>query len=186
MRADAALNRERVLAEARRALADGDDSLRFNDLARRAGVGIGTVYRQFPTRQALLEAIVSAQLRELAELAQTLSRENDVSAALARFLHTALMAAVTQPALVDVLLATQDEGADITRAKCEIADAVSDLLGKARQHGVARTDLDGGDILTLLCGLQHAIANRPDPTAAAEHYLRVLLLGLGLPDRADG
>ena len=124
--------------------------------------------------------------RELAELAQTLSRENDVSAALARFLHTALMAAVTQPALVDVLLAPQDEDADITHAKCEIADAVSDLLDKARQAaGVARTDLDGGDILTLLCGLQHAIANRPDQTAAAERYLRVLLLGLGLPDCAD-
>ncbi|GAA2869456.1 hypothetical protein GCM10010517_29450 [Streptosporangium fragile] len=85
-----------------------------------------------------------------------------------------------------VFLAAEDAGAETTKARTDIAEAVSTLLTRARDAGAARSELDGRDVLKPLCGLRHAIAAAgDDQTAAAERFLAVILPGLGLPTGQD-
>lgn len=182
MRADARRNQERILAEARGAVGAGDTDVTLNELARRAGVGVGTVYRLFPTQQAMLEAVVEDGLREMIDLATAAARAEDAAAGLAEFFRTSLQRAVREPGLVSVLVAVDDAVTKTSRTKVELAGAVTPLLDRARRAGAVRSDLTGEDLLKLLCGLQHAIAaSRDDPAAITERYLALVLTGLGLP-----
>ncbi|MEV6710079.1 TetR/AcrR family transcriptional regulator, partial [Micromonospora wenchangensis] len=111
LRADAARNRDRVLATARALVAEGDLSLQLNDIARRAGVGVGTVYRHFPTRRALLEALAADAFAALLDQAQTASRDDDPWAGLQRLLRSILLGQLTEPTLAEVLSTSPDEDA---------------------------------------------------------------------------
>ncbi len=182
MRADARRNQERIFDEARSAVGAGDTAITLNELARRAGVGVGTVYRLFPTQQAMLEAVVEDGLREMTDRAIAAAEVEDAAAGLAEFFRSSLLRAVREPGLVGVLVAVDDAVTKTSRSKVELARAVSVLLDRARAAGAHRSDLTGEDLLKLLCGLQHAIAaSREDPAAVTERYLSVVLLGMGLP-----
>ncbi|MBK3604867.1 TetR family transcriptional regulator [Streptomyces sp. MBT54] len=152
MRADAVRNREKVFGEARRAVADGETGLTLNELARRAGVGVGTVYRVFPTQRAMLESVLEEAVRQLTDAAEEAHGRPDPASALVDFLRTALAAAG------------------------ELVAAVSGLLGLVRPA----LALTGENLLKLLCGLVHAVGEHPVERrgAAAEAYLALLRGGL--------
>ncbi len=176
MRADAVRNREKVFDEARRAVLDGEIALTLNELARRAGVGVGTVYRVFPTQRAMLECVLEEAVRRLVDTAEEAQGQPDPASALVGFLRAALTAALAQPGLINVLITGTDETESLRRAKGELVAAVSRLLGLVRPAPA----LTGENLLKLLCGLVHAVGEHPAErrSAAADNYLALLRGGL--------
>lgn len=176
MRADAARNRRKIFDEAHRAVAGGEVALTLNELARRSGVGVGTVYRLFPTQRAMLEAVLEESVRDLIHVADRAAREPDPVRALVGYLRLALSAALARPRLMDVLITGTDETDSLREAKAELAAAISRLL--ERVHPAPA--LTGENLLKLQCGLFQAISEHPADrqAAATDAYLRLLQAGL--------
>ncbi|MFG1961836.1 TetR/AcrR family transcriptional regulator [Nonomuraea sp. NPDC049028] len=178
LRADAARNRARVLRVAREQLAAGDDSLQLNTIARLAGVGVGTVYRHFPNRHALLEALSAERFQQLVTEAQNAAADEDVLAGLHRLLRFTLGRALDDAGFAAVLESAGDAGAQTSEMKIELDRALEELLDRARAAGAVRHGLAADDIRRLLCGVQHAVRSGDGDPKYAELYLDVLLQGL--------
>ncbi|MET0237611.1 MAG: helix-turn-helix domain-containing protein [Kibdelosporangium sp.] len=180
LRADALRNRERLLEVAREELASGNLSLQLNDIARKAGVGVGTAYRHFPTPQALLEALVGHHLRLLIDIARQALAMDDIQAAFTFMLRTMLDVLMrTDGGVSAVMAAIEDAAEDTTNAKEELSVTTGELLCRAYEAGVVRRDISAEDVRNLMCGLERAIRIWPDddPTRA-DRYLDVLIQGL--------
>ncbi|MFC8075058.1 TetR/AcrR family transcriptional regulator [Streptomyces sp. NPDC057307] len=176
MRADAVRNRQRIFDEAHQAVTAGEITLTLNELARRSGVGVGTVYRLFPTQRAMLEGVLADSVRGLIDVATEAERLPEPVQALIEFLHAALSAALAQPGLVDILITATDETESLRQAKTELGAATSRLLARIEPAPA----LTAENLLKLLCGLVHAVNEHPADrrTGAAEAYLRILRGGL--------
>jgi AcrR family transcriptional regulator len=176
MRADAARNNQKIFETASQAIAAGETDLTLNALARRAGVGVGTVYRLFPTQRAMLEAVVEDAVADLNRLGAEAMREPDTRRALDGFLKSALSEALARPGLFNVLITAGDERDSLRQAKAELVETTSRLLG----HAQPNSPLTGENMLKLLCGLIHAINEHPVDRrpAAVEGYLQLLSNGL--------
>lgn len=170
-RADAVRSRERILAVAR----EHGDTVRFNELARHAGVGVGTVYRHFPNAHALQEALARSTLERMLELADEAATRPDTEA-LHAMLSAALDLQLRDGGLQAVLLSAQDEAPEVTALKRAIFSRFEAMLARARESGVVRPDLDIEQLEHLVCGIEHAV--RLGSTADAPLYLDVLLTGL--------
>ncbi|MBP2324385.1 AcrR family transcriptional regulator [Kibdelosporangium banguiense] len=180
LRADALRNRERLLDVARQELAGGNVALQLNDIARKAGVGVGTVYRHFPTPQALLEALVGEQLNQLVEIARQALAMADIQAAFTFMLRSTFdMLLCTDGGLSVVMLAIEDADCGTTRAKDELGVLTAELLRRAHEAGVVRRDLTAADVRNLVCGVEHAVRTWPDGDQnRSARYLDVLIQGL--------
>lgn len=178
LRADAARNRARVLQVAREQLATGDDSLQLNAIARLAGVGVGTVYRHFPNRHALREALSAERFQELVDEAQAAAADEDALAGLHRLLRFALMHALDDTGFAAVLESASDTDAQTSALKAELDGTVAHLLDRARRTGVIRRDVEADDMRRLLCGVEHAVRSGDSDPARIAIYLDVLLEGL--------
>lgn len=178
LRADAARNRSQVLRVAREQLADGDTSLPMNTIARRAGVGVGTVYRHFPSRQSLLEALAYDSFQTLVRETQAAAVEPDPAVGLQRMLRCALQCQLRDIGLAVVLATPDFECPETLELGAELVDSVSQVLDQARQAGVIRADVEADDIRRLLTGVYEAIRAGADPTDHTEPYLQVLVRGL--------
>ncbi|KJS61490.1 transcriptional regulator [Streptomyces rubellomurinus] len=181
MRADAARNRTRVLQVAREQLAAGDDSLQLNAIARLAGVGVGTVYRHFPNRHALREALSAERFRELVDEAQAAAADVDALAGLRRLLRFTLARALDDSGFASVLESANDAEAQTSALKAELDLAVAHLLDRARGLGAVRRDIEADDVRRLLCGVEHALRSGACDPTRTEVYLDVLLEGLRPP-----
>ncbi|GAA4660286.1 TetR/AcrR family transcriptional regulator [Amycolatopsis dongchuanensis] len=177
-RADAARNREHVLGIARAQVASGDDSLQLNTIARLAGVGVGTVYRHFPTRQALLEALAAEPLSELAERAETAATDADSEAALHELLRYALNRILRDSCLAAVLESAELEDPAVEKLKNRFDKALSALLRAGKRENRIRKDVRPADIRSLLCGVAHALQASPHTPKHARQYLQILTAGL--------
>ncbi|WP_311765193.1 TetR/AcrR family transcriptional regulator [Streptomyces zingiberis] len=179
MRSDAARNRQRIFEEARTAVIGGESALTLNELARRAGVGVGTVYRVFPTQRVMLESVLEETVRELIDAAAVADGHTDPGRALLDFLRTALLAALARPGLTDVLITGSDETDSLHQAKGELVGITSHLLARVRPAPA----LTGENLLKLLCGLIHAVSEHPPErqAAAIDNYLDLLRSGLAPP-----
>ncbi|WP_395244433.1 TetR/AcrR family transcriptional regulator [Agromyces sp. MMS24-K17] len=153
-RADAARSRVRILDVARQC--DPAD-LRLNDVARRAGVGVGTVYRHFPTVHALLEAVVTSDLERYRELARRAAAEPDPAVALDLLVRDGLALQLEDGGLQAVLLASEDASADVATLKRELAQVADAVVAAAREAGVVRADLTTARLQHLVCGIEHAV-----------------------------
>ncbi|WP_367131903.1 TetR/AcrR family transcriptional regulator [Saccharothrix sp. HUAS TT1] len=178
LRADAARNRERVLEAARSRLASGDDSLQLNAIAKLAGVGVGTVYRHFPTRHALLEALVAERFRRLVERAREVAADPDPARGLRALLRHTLDLSLADPGFAAVLESADRAGAPTSALKAELDQAVTPLLDRAREAGAVRSDVVADDVRRLLCGVEHAVRSGDDDPRYAELYLDILVAGL--------
>ncbi|WP_299038445.1 TetR/AcrR family transcriptional regulator [uncultured Pseudokineococcus sp.] len=177
LRADAARNRAQVLEAAAAQLAAPDGDLAMNVLARTAGVGVGTVYRHFPTRQVLLEALAADGLEALVAAAETAAAD-ECSAGLEAVLRTGLRLQLTDAALGAVLAAQEPACVD-TRALTErLESAVGQVLDRARTAGDVRDDVAPDDVRRLLYGLARAVSCGPGRLAPSARYVDVLLQGL--------
>ena len=172
-RADARRNYEKVLAAAREAFAEGGESTALEEIARRAGVGIGTLYRHFPNRQALLEALYVDEVEELCRSAAEL---DDPWEALSSWFERFIGYIATKQALGGELLKYLDRDAELFKAsRAALYEAGEPLLTRAQEAGVVRPDVGIGDVLSMVMGIAKIPAADP---AQNEHMLRIALDGL--------
>jgi AcrR family transcriptional regulator len=180
MRADARRNRQRLLDAALQVYAEhGADDASLDEIARRAGVGIGTLYRHFPTRQALLEAVYRDQVEELCAVARELSDSDEApERALERWLRALMAFATTKKNLSSALMSGPNKSEVATSCSAMVREAATKLLAEAQRTGQVREDVDAVDLLRM----SHALAiaadlpySHPDQ---GERLMSVLLAGL--------
>jgi AcrR family transcriptional regulator len=151
MRADARRNYERLLGEAQRAFAEHGVEASLEDVARRAGVGIGTLYRHFPTRDALLETLLRTRFDGQAERARELLTHPEPLAALQAWLTGLGEATATYRGLVDLTAdALNDESSRLYASCHAMREAASHLVERAQQAGELRADVTTHELLLLL------------------------------------
>jgi AcrR family transcriptional regulator len=175
-RADALRNYEKLVAAAREAFTEADRSASLEDIARRAGVGIGTLYRNFPTRTDLVQAVyvdeVEALSRSAGELAD-LAPWDALTAWLQRFVGYV----ATKQALADELFAVADAERQAVFASCRsmLYAAGEPLLRRAQDEGIVRPDVTIEEVVRLVGG----IAKMPsDDPAEVQRVLAIALDGL--------
>jgi AcrR family transcriptional regulator len=174
-RADARRNYEKVLAAAREAFAEGGESTALEEIARRAGVGIGTLYRHFPTRQALLEALYVDEVEEVCRTAAELDGE-DPWEALSGWFERFIGYMATKQALAAELLNYVDRSAEVFKtSRAALFSAGEPLLTRAQEAGAVRPDVDIAEVIQLVMGIAKIPTEDPRQT---EHILRVALDGL--------
>ncbi len=168
MRTDAKKNYDQILGVARDLLATGGADASLRDVARTAGVGLGTMYRHFPTREALLEALLRTSFDHLGVRAGELERTDPSDAALVSWLReTIALAHNYSGAIRSMVAAIEDEGSALHAACVAMKAAGTRLLVRAQTEGKARPDLDGADLFALVGALawvndQPALTQRSD------------------------
>ncbi|CAM5577853.1 helix-turn-helix domain-containing protein [Kitasatospora aureofaciens] len=181
LRKDAARNWERIVAVARE-LVDQGTPLQLNDVARRAGLGVGTVYRHFATPEALLEAVATPCLEALAAHGRQALADTDAWRALESFLTRTVEAQVTDASVAPVAAASVDALPRTTELKESLWSTGTALLDRARAAGAVRPDLAAADLVPLMCGIAYAVdvhGSAPaDRIDTAHRYLAALLGGL--------
>lgn len=177
-RSDAVRNRAKLLVVARRALVD-DESLTMNELARLAGVGVGTAYRHFPSREALLETLLVEPFQQLLEAAQQAEQDDDAWAGIERILRLAFELELGEPGFATVFSAVDDARRETVELKVTIGAIVEGLLDRARLQGTIRSDVGADDLRRLVCGMDYAVRSGiDDDRSTAERYFQILLSGL--------
>lgn len=152
-RADARRNYEALLAAAAEAFTENGTAASLEDIARRAGVGIGTLYRHFPTRQALLEAVYVDEVEEMSAKANDLG-DLDPWDALVTWLRQFVRYAATKRALADEMLNTIDAEAQVfVSCRAAITEAGEMLLTRAQESGDARKDTNFTDVGRMVAGI---------------------------------
>jgi len=156
-RADAVRNRERVLAAAKAVFSAGGPDASLEAVARRAGVGIGTLYRHFPTREALFEAVYRREVEQLGELAEQLKSEASPVAALRRWLRSNVEFVATKKGMVAALsLAVHGSSSELYAYTFDrLTKAVGALLDRAVVAGEIRPDISPEDVLRILAGMSY-------------------------------
>jgi AcrR family transcriptional regulator len=174
-RADARRNYEKVLAAAREAFAEGGESTALEEIARRAGVGIGTLYRHFPNRQALLEALYLDEVDEVCRSAAEL-HDGDPWEALNGWFDRFIGYMATKQALAGELLNYLGRDAPLFKdCRTSLFTAGEPLLKRAQEAGVVRPDVNIGDVIQMVMGIAKVPAGDP---AQTRHILRIALDGL--------
>jgi AcrR family transcriptional regulator len=174
-RADARRNYEKVLAAAREAFAEGGESTALEEIARRAGVGIGTLYRHFPNRQALLEALYVNEVDELCRSAEGL-QEQDPWEALEAWFERFIAYMATKRALAHELLNYVDQDAPLFRVcRSSLFAAGEPLLKRAQDAGEVRPDVEFSEILQMVMGIAKIPSADPEQI---ERLVRIALDGL--------
>jgi len=174
-RADARRNYEKVLAAARGAFAEGGESTALEEIARRAGVGIGTLYRHFPNRQALLEALYVNEVEEVCRSAVELEGA-DPWEALNGWFERLIGYLATKQALASELLNYVERDAPLFQVcRTSLYAAGEPLLARAQEAGVVRPDVEFPEVMQMLMGIAKIPASDP---GQVEHILRIALDGL--------
>ena len=160
MRADAVRNRARILEAAEAVFASEGIEAPVDAIAEKAGVGVGTLYRHFPTKEQLCEAILLERLAALAEDARALAGAEDPAAAFFGFLaHVVEQAAFKRDLLVAVMGAGLAFEVSAAGVKDELRAAVGELLGRAQEAGAVRADVTPDMVMALVGATCQAAAN---------------------------
>jgi AcrR family transcriptional regulator len=176
MRADARRNYERIVAVAREAFAEHGPEAPLDDIARRACVGPGTLYRHFPCREDLIEAVYRADIEQLSRRAHELLETHSPEDALAAWLHEQIDFVLRKRGLATTLKAAMGQNSETFQlCKTMINDAAAALLVPAQAAGTVRADVEPLDVLRL----GHAIGVAAETTPeSAKRLLNVVLEGL--------
>ncbi|MCO5998286.1 TetR/AcrR family transcriptional regulator [Actinoallomurus rhizosphaericola] len=165
MRADARRNYERLLAEAKASFLEHGADASLEEIARRAGVGIGTLYRHFPTRLALQEAVYRVEMDELAAKAYELAETAPPEEGLAAWILTISQYSRKKRGLTQTLKAVIDlQSETFIRCHEDIEQAAETVLTRAQEAGTARPDLRPCDVLRLAHALSVASERAPEDT----------------------
>ena len=174
-RADARRNYEKVLTAAREAFAEGGESTALEEIARRAGVGIGTLYRHFPNRQALLEALYVGEVEEMCRSAAELD-SSDPWEALNGWFEGFIAYIATKRALAAELQNYLEQDAPLFQAcRSSLYEAGEPLLTRAQEEGIVRPDVTIGEVIQMVVGIAKMPTSDPKQN---EHILRIALDGL--------
>ncbi len=179
LRADARRNYVRLLDAAREAFGELGTDASLDDIARRAGVGIGTLYRHFPTRQHLMAAVLRDDMAALVAEAEELLASRAPAEALAGWLRAVTAHAVASRGLAAALMCAPPGEASAPRSQCDALKlAGGRLLARAQDAGEVRRDIDAADLFALVNGIawasEHAYPDKPHP----DKLLDLMLGGL--------
>jgi AcrR family transcriptional regulator len=174
-RADARRNYDKVLSAAREAFAEGGAATSLEEIARRAEVGIGTLYRHFPSRQALLEAVYVDELEELCRTAADLN-ELPPWDALVAWMHRFVAYMHTKQALAQELLNYFDRDAALFQScRAALYAAGEPLIQRAQEAGAVRPDTDLSEVIQMVGGIAKIPTSEP---GQIDHILEIALDGL--------
>lgn len=183
-RADAARNRERVLQAAKAVFSTGGPQASLEAVAREAGVGIGTLYRHFPTREALFEAVYRREVDQLVDLAAELASCPAPVAALRQWLHANVEFVATKKGMVAALALAAQGSTDLKAYTSErLTAAVRGLMDRAVAIGELRADIGPADVLHMLVALCYG-SNAPGWQHNVLRLLDVFVDGLRRPPAA--
>lgn len=185
-RADALRNRERIVSAARELFVEFGPDVPLDDVARRAGVGNATLYRNFPDRAALThEVVLAVTFRTTLRAEEAVAAEADPFAALSRFVHAAADERVG--ALCPMLSGVFDrDHPELLAARRRLEEAVEGLVSRAMSAGRLRTDIAVGDVLVALSQLTRPLPGSacPDIDRFTHRHLQLFLDGLEAPARS--
>lgn len=177
-RADARRNREKVLAAARRQFAGQGLDAQIDEIARDAGVGVGTVYRHFPTKEDLLQALADDRFEGLAAAGRASLVVDDPWQGFVEFMTYSARVMAEDRALseaMDQRPALCGQAAD----KVEMLLVTGEVVARAQASGQLRADIVAEDVPSLICGLGRAVrANDDRPAMSWERHLEIILAGL--------
>jgi AcrR family transcriptional regulator len=178
-RADAVRNRERVLEAAKAVFLAGGPDASLEAVARRAGVGIGTLYRHFPTREALFEAVYRREVEQLGELSEQLKSEPRPVEALRQWLRSTVEFVATKKGMTAALaLAAHGKTSELTAFSFDrLTRAVGALLDRAVAAGEIRADMSPEDLLRALVGMCY-LHDQPGWQQSVIRLLDVFIDGL--------
>jgi len=188
LRADAQLNRDRILAAARDAFVERGAGVPLDEIARRAGTGIATLYRRFPDRDALMRAIVLDALRQTADEARRAADEEaDPFEALVRYMHRTLEIRIGAviPVLLDEIEIDDEADHEMAQARTAGSDALQGIIDRAKRAGTLRRDVTFADIGLLIVRMSRPLPGtftREVNDGLGHRHLDLAIAGL----RADG
>ena len=184
VRADAQRNRQRLIEVARRAFTAGEGKVSLEAVARDAGVGIGTLYRHFPTREALVEAVYRAEHGRLCDAADELLAEQPPDRALRSWMDRFADYVATKREMAEALRTLIASGTITnTEAREALSGAARRLLDAGAAAGTLRADVRAEDVVVGLVGI-FAVCTLPDQREQAGRLLDLLMAGLRRPDTA--
>ncbi len=177
LRADAARNRALLLAAAADEFAEHGLEASVADIARRAGVGKGTVFRHFPTKDDLIAAIVVDRINDLRAAGERLLDADDAGAALLEFLTIA--GGRRQQRDLSFLMGSGEWKPDVQQAHAGLFQAIETLVARAREHGAVRADVTGTDVFLLMCAPNYVSEYVPNGSPDLwRRYLAIIFDGL--------
>jgi AcrR family transcriptional regulator len=186
LRADARRNRDRIISAGRELFARDGPEAQMDEIAARAGVGIGTVYRHFPTKEALLTAMVRDRFKQFAEIAELAEETVDPRDALETVMRRSAEAvegdAGFQLAMMD---SNQLEWEGIEEQKALLAEALTRIIGRAVDVGAVRDDFTFEDFGMVMCGITSTMYYKPG-SADWRRHLAIVADGLRPPARDVG
>jgi AcrR family transcriptional regulator len=187
MRADAKKNYEHLLETARKVVAEEGVDASMRDVARRAGVGIGTLYRHFPTREALLEAMLRESFDKVTDEADQLETAGSATDALVGWLRAMVALTHDHRGLITSMTAALADPDSALHASCVmLRGSGTRLLARAQAEGKARRDIDGTDLLALISALAW-LYDQPSFASRVEHLVGVIANAILVPaDAAAG
>jgi AcrR family transcriptional regulator len=174
MRADARKNYDRLLEVGREVVTEHGADASLRDVARRADVGLGTLYRHFPTREALLEALLRTNVDELTAQAAARAASSTPEDALVSWLRDSVALTHRYRGVAALLTAAMEDTESALNASCvELHDAGTRALDSAQAAGMARADIDGTDLFALVASLAW-LYDQPSTAARADHLFDVI------------
>lgn len=174
MRADAQKNRSQILTVARDVIAEHGAEVSMRDIARRAGVGLATLLRHFPTREALFEALLCTHLDALTQRADELAASASADEALLTWFRELVVFTQGYRGVVAMMAAAHANPESALYASCAaVHDAGARLLRRAQGEGTARADMTGDDLFALITALGWAV-DQPSFTARADHLVHLV------------
>lgn len=183
MRVDAQRNHDHILEVARELFAGQGVKVQIDEIARAAGVGVGTVHRHFPTKEQLLEAVLVWSCEPLLDALEGALKGDDPGAGLESFLLRVVEYQSEQKALAEEMREMHDRSPELTDIKARISDLMAELVHRAQDAGQIRSDVGPGDLRLLLAGLAQtasasgAIFSPEDKV----RFVRIMLDGLRTP-----
>jgi AcrR family transcriptional regulator len=183
LRADARRNRERIMSSGRELFARLGPQAQMDEIAAHAGVGIGTVYRHFPTKEALLTAMVRDRFREFAEIAMLVEEIPDPREALQTMMRRSAEAVEGDSGFQLAMMGSdQLEWEGIEEEKAALAEVVTRIIGRAADAGVIRADFTFEDFGMMMCGITSTMYYKPG-SADWRRHLEIVLDGVCAPAR---
>ncbi|MGY9047209.1 hypothetical protein P775_19290 [Puniceibacterium antarcticum] len=179
-RSDAQRNRNRLIEAAKEVLGQGGPGASLEAVARSAGVGIGTLYRHFPTREALFQAVYRHEVEQLINLASELEQTGDGADAVRAWLHAVVGLVATKRGLLGALavVATDDSKALFAELSARMKAALGQLLARAVAEGAMRGDVTAEDLLSAVYALCYGRAPDPEWEAQVLRLLDIFVDGL--------
>jgi AcrR family transcriptional regulator len=179
LRRDAELNRQRILASARVLIAEHGVDVSLDEIARHAGVGVGTVYRRFPDREALIDELLEDKISEIEAIAEEASAIDDPWDGLVHFLEGALAKQAADRGLKQALMVPTRGAERLAASRARIEPRILELVRRAQEDGSLRADFSPED-LPLVFEMVSAVddaAHEIDP-GLYRRYLRLLIDGI--------